>query len=522
MGCTTWCGFDFALTAVSSTGVVAFDTMIALPAADPVVSPPADPRPSLPTDLFEASYSQQQFIRSGWTSTDSLVSFYCTNTLIDHEHEFCGRFDIFDHGEYITKGRTEFDDYNDSMSTSIFQNELSLINTTGTGCNPSGCFVYPAVAYGGQWWHGEQQGFEIPSLHSELTAYAANSVDNTLTYNGWYVFNIPYDIVSYNDVQKASRSTVYIRALKQLFFYDRGVTGGSADKILHVNTTGAPTISGNHATWLTRSGTQKASYTTFLSGTPTITNAPLANSTTITATFTNIQQGSTQQFTCTGNNADGTTTNLTTSSFVQWTSGTPSVGTISSTGLFTAVSVGSTYITCLPYGLVTNASVNVISGSSAGPAVNVTGDQSQLSDWEPYTSLGVDAGSVTGANFGSVLEWGASGFTPSTVTNVTSSAGQAFDGALVGTNLVMFFRNPTTFTGVTYPASGATTQYLTDLVPNNSYPITGTGTPASAFSDSAGVLTFSAAGTGNITVGAGSPPVLPARFTGKYKGGKYY
>ena len=63
---------------------------------------------------------------------------------------------------------------------------------------------------------------------------------------------------------------------------------------------------------------------------------------------------------------------------------------------------------------------------------------------------------------------------------------------------------PGTFTGVTYPASGATTHYLSDLTPNMSYAISGAGTPGTATTDTAGVLTFSATGTGNITVGAAS------------------
>jgi hypothetical protein len=66
---------------------------------------------------------------------------------------------------------------------------------------------------------------------------------------------------------------------------------------------------------------------------------------------------------------------------------------------------------------------------------------------------------------------------------------------------MMFMRNwPATFTSVTYPASGATTQYVSDLTPNTTYSISGAGAPATATTDTAGVLTFSAAGTGSITV----------------------
>jgi hypothetical protein len=44
---------------------------------------------------------------------------------------------------------------------------------------------------------------------------------------------------------------------------------------------------------------------------------------------------------------------------------------------------------------------------------------------------------------------------------------------------------------------------VSDLTPNTAYTITGAGAPATASTDSAGVLTFSAAGTGNITISVG-------------------
>jgi hypothetical protein len=67
----------------------------------------------------------------------------------------------------------------------------------------------------------------------------------------------------------------------------------------------------------------------------------------------------------------------------------------------------------------------------------------------------------------------------------------------------MFMRDwPEKLTGVTYPASGGTTQYVSDLQPNMPYQITGDGAPASGRSDSAGVLTFSSTGSGRIHVAA--------------------
>jgi hypothetical protein len=82
---------------------------------------------------------------------------------------------------------------------------------------------------------------------------------------------------------------------------------------------------------------------------------------------------------------------------------------------------------------------------------------------------------------------------------------------------VMFMRTwPATFTSLTYPASGATTQYISDLTPNTSYTISGTGAPTSATTDTAGVLTFTAAGTGNITINSSTPPAKVSQIAASH------
>ena len=103
------------------------------------------------------------------------------------------------------------------------------------------------------------------------------------------------------------------------------------------------------------------------------------------------------------------------------------------------------------------------------------------------------------------MQWGESSFTPSAATLVQSTGGNNFDGAVLGSSVVMFMRAwPATFTGVTYPASGGTTQYVSDLTPNATYSVTGAGTPSSVTADAAGVLVFSASGTGNISIASGT------------------
>lgn len=403
-GCTQYCGFDGELVNdfASSLGL---DLMIALPAGDPVASLPPDPRPSLPSDWFNGSMNQHAILRTPTGSDKTLFSIYCPNTLIDHEHEFCGRFDLFSDGEYITKGRTEFNDYNNRMSSSSQSNMLSMKNITGTGCATDSCEVYNSVVDGGQFWHGEQQGFN-QMVHAELPGYAAYLFSDAPAYNGWWADHDHFDVASYNDITRASRSLVYLRKQNQIIFYDRGTSRHPAQKAVYLITTGGPTLANGQATWLTRSDKQRAFFTSLLP-----------------------------------------------------------------------------------------------EHAAFGKADWIFGGVDQRLDWEPAANLEVNAGSPLSAQFLSVLEWGGAAGKRSDTSLVRSSEGQRFEGAKVGDSVVMFMRDwPTAFAGASYPASGGTTQYVSDLLPNGNYLVQGEGTPASVTADSAGVLVFPATGSGSIRI----------------------
>lgn len=504
MGCSDNCGLVAELSN-DVAGGVAFNLFLALPSGNPVTSPPADPRPSLPTDLYNGSYNQHLILRNGWTggNANSYVDFGCAIALIDHEHPTCGRFQVYSGNEYITKGRTEFDDYNALMSSATQANMPSITNTGGS-CGTPACVYYWSYASGGDWWHGLQQDFS-PLLHSELPTYAAAQINTKGGFN---------EYVGYLDILGSSRDFLYLRGSNHILTYDRATTTTSNPKSVQINTPGAPTITGNQAVWLTRSGAQKAAYTTLLPASGTLTNVKLPQYIFQTGTFALLQNGTSMQQTCTLHYADGSTADV--SASAAWTSDTPSVATVNGTGLVTGVALGSANIRCYWNGAVVAATnpmnsggnVTVISGASSGTFSGDL-DNFQPNDWEPYTSLKVSPPSnTTSAQFLNDLEWGASGFTPGTPTLVQSTAGQGYDCAFTAGETVMgcFMRSLATFTGVTYPASGATTHYVADLTPNTTYSISATGAPASATTDNAGTLTFAATGTGNVVISPGGTP----------------
>lgn len=500
---------------------------LALPSGDVTASPPADPRPSLPTDTF--SFNNQHITaRSGWTSggpisptwggpggTATTFDFECTNAYINHEYSDCGAFSVLSAGEYVTVPRTIFSNYNYNMRVS------QLINNAGYISNPSQTvcllpnypcqFVWGLDNLGGGQLPGGTEGGEAHLLHSELPTYvAAIAPDLQGLYNG--NTNVGYGTI--NGVTAASRSLIDLRGTNQIVYYDRGSTGAHAyNKRLWINTTGTPTMSGSTGQWLTRSGAQKANFTSLLPSGATVSAIPMVNGIQLSSTFLNVHRGNTQTIVCTSLDADGSTSACDPSTVFY--TGDPTIVSIDPTsGVMTAVAVGSTYIYAANnQGFNVSPpsnNINVVTGASSGSFVTIS-QLAQAVDWEPAAQIKVDAGTPTVTQFLSTLEWGSSSFSPTTATLVQSSAGDAFDGAKIGNTLVMFKRVVGTLTGVTYAASGATQHYVADLAPNTSYTISGTGAPSSATTDTAGVLVFSATGTGPITVGFAVPP--PSNLT---------
>lgn len=520
INCHFYCGYvaelggDFA----DMTGP---DMFMDLPAGNPVTSLSADPRPNYPTDWFDAG-NNHLVLRNNWGSTYTIFDYWATNTQVDHEHQFTGRFQIESNNEWITKGRMGFNDYNVWMTTGLYQNIVSIHNSTGSTYAPNFNPWGPNSLLG-DFWHSYEAGI-TPFAYSNLPTYAATHVDSTNAYNGGFS-GPPFP---YNDVTAASRDMVYLRNAAQLVYYDRAAVGHSAStQGLYLVTTGAVTFTGNTGRWNTRSGTQSGTNTTLLPVGASLSSTGLTIGYTIGAPNLNLQNGTTMQATCSSQYADGTNQNCITfpdqtqGLVAQWSSSNNAVATVNATtGLITATGIGSATITAYyTYPLINqlspaNFTINVISGTSGGGAVSgseLFNQQGNNTDWEPSQQLAIKpAGTPTSAQYLNVLQWGTSSFTPATSTLVQSSSGQGYDGALVGSTLVMFMRSLATFTGVTYPASGGTTQYVADLTPNAAYSISGAGAPASASADNAGVLTFAATGTGNITVspsGITAPPV---------------
>ncbi len=121
------------------------------------------------------------------TGANTIFSDYCTNTQIDHEHQFCGGFDIYSQGEYITKGRMEFNDYNNESSVSRRnKNSVALIQFPGqTWCtaNPWCSFNQAATERRAvlAWlsgWPDKLHHSEFPAMWQRLPTTAMHTTED--------------------------------------------------------------------------------------------------------------------------------------------------------------------------------------------------------------------------------------------------------------------------------------------------------------------------------------------------------
>jgi hypothetical protein len=302
-------------------------------------------------------------------------------------------------------------------------------------------------------------------------------------------------IVSGTDITGATTDFLWIKPT-YLIRYDRGDTGTAAYKRQWFTATNTPTVSGTNVSWSSSLNKTSNYLHVLLQPNANITTVPIYP-------FANSVASGDYVFN-TGKEVeiDAAAINSTTQVFTSSNCSDLGVAALCPTHYAAFLADGGVTggVSC---GSLTQASINAYPPTSCHYLVNYDGayfvSNADLAagvtihySWSsPVTSMR-SLNVLEAQNFGT----GATG-----ATLVQSSAGQNFDCSLISTTIACFQKNLATFSGVTYAASGATTHYLSNLTPNTLYTISGTGAPASGTSDNAGVLTFAATGTGNITVG---------------------
>jgi uncharacterized protein YjdB len=231
-----------------------------------------------------------------------------------------------------------------------------------------------------------------------------------------------------------------------------------------------------------------------------------------------ITKGSMQQFTATGTYADGSTHNL--NNYSTWSSTTPSVGTISASGVATGVAPGSTTVTANASSSISGtATLTVTPAALVSIAVTPANPLVVAGNTQQFTAMGTYSDGST-QNLTSTAVWTSSNTTVATInaglaTTLTtgSTTITATSGSITGsTNLTV---TPTLVSIAVAPASpsiakGATQQftatgtYSDGSTQNLTSSASWTSTNTAVVTVSAGLATAIATGSTTINATSGS------------------
>ena len=205
----------------------------------------------------------------------------------------------------------------------------------------------------------------------------------------------------------------------------------SAATVATINTTGLATAVGVGSTTI-----QATSGAISGSTSMTVTAATLS-SIAVTPVNPSIAKGSTQQFTATGTFSDGSTQNL--SSTATWSSSAATIATINTSGLATAVGVGSTTIKATSGAISGSTSLTVMTATLASIAVTPVNPSIAKGSTQQFTATGTFSDGST-QNLSSTATWNSSAVGVATIntTGLATAAGagsttiQATSGAISG------------------------------------------------------------------------------------------
>jgi hypothetical protein len=215
--------------------------------------------------------------------------------------------------------------------------------------------------------------------------------------------------------------------------------------------------------------------------------APTLVSIAVTPATPSIVLGKTQQFTATGGYSDGSMQNLT--SQVTWSSSTPGVATIASSGLATSVSVGSSTITATLGSVNGKTILTVTAAQLVSIAVTPVDMQVPIGTLQQYTATGTYTDGST-KDLTSSVTWSSTATNIATISTsglltargLGSSTLKAVSGSISGSTSVTV--NTANVVGVSLQPAG-------DTIAN------GTNLPYAA------IATFNDGGTLNVTFATG-------------------
>ncbi|MBI5548788.1 MAG: Ig-like domain-containing protein [Deltaproteobacteria bacterium] len=207
---------------------------------------------------------------------------------------------------------------------------------------------------------------------------------------------------------------------------DRAAWSSSNPATASISSAGLATAVAVGSTTISAAFAGKTGFTTM-----TVTDATLS-SIALSPTDLTIAVSTTQPFTAVGTYSDGTTQDITTQ--VTWASSTIAVATISSTGVATAASVGSTNISATFGGVTQSTTLTVTAATLASIALNPTNPSIAVGSTQQFSAVGTYSdGSIQ--DITDQVSWESSATETATISNAAGSKGLA-SGIAVGSAMI--------------------------------------------------------------------------------------
>ncbi|KIL42301.1 hypothetical protein SD70_01935 [Gordoniibacillus kamchatkensis] len=218
---------------------------------DPNAPAPADPRPGMSTSFFAKGMGRMAD-RTSWSAGASLFTFLSSHQSVGHQHGYSGMFGFNRKNEWLTKELTQYASDNKGLA-SEFHNTLSLKNDD-----------LPASALSSEWWAAEinkRGGQWVYAGYNNGDPTLTTSMQNDYDYAQTDLTNLYNNPYGAKDILHASRSIVWLKP-DMIVIYDRAASGTDGRfKRFNLWLPSQPTITGNTASALSLSGTQKLNVT---------------------------------------------------------------------------------------------------------------------------------------------------------------------------------------------------------------------------------------------------------------------
>jgi len=319
--------------------------------------------------------------------------------------------------------------------------------------------------------------------------------------------------------------------LTQQFTATGNYTDGSTQDLTSTATwastaTNIATISSSGLASGTAQGTSTITATSgSVSGSATLTvTPPILTSIAVTPANASLANGTTQPLTATGTYSDGSTLNITNS--VAWSTGNAGIATISTSGVASGTSVGSTTVTATLGSVSGSNTLTVTPATLVSIAVTPALPNTPLGTTQQFTATGTFTDGST-QNLTATVNWSSSQISVVTISNNTGSQGlatsvatgsasiNATSGSVSGSTTITIV--PAALVSIAVSPSGSsialgTTQQFTatgTFTDGSTQNVTGSATwgsdtPAVATINTGGLATGTGTGSANISATSGT------------------